>query len=179
MKSIAALATACLVLPVAPLYSQQHVSPAMMYHRVYAVVPLVGKGTKGDPRRPMLVPAPSAAPKDHTGLLGYQMQLSDDGKFALVEFVFSSPAAFRNVLAQAAVAQGIPIGAQVMANLSADSGSGQAAAIAGAQLKSAFESAVPGLKIFERGHATAAEITAEFQKYKKNFTVGAGMVIPQ
>ena len=60
-----------------------------MYHRVYARVPLVGSGKPDDPIRPMF--APTAPSKDHTGILGYSMQISDDGKWALCEFVGATP----------------------------------------------------------------------------------------
>src|SRR5580704_5171967 len=88
------------------LAAQRNVPPGNMYHRVWAVLPLVGSGAPGDPIRPMLVPPPptpgqqapteatqsQAAPDQQAAiqrpdLLGFQMQLSDDGKFALVEFV--------------------------------------------------------------------------------------------
>ena len=70
------------------LFGQRSVPAEYMYHRVWAVVPLVGSGGTGDPIRPMLVPLPSTAAQQPTAgppdLLGYQMQVSDDGKFALV-----------------------------------------------------------------------------------------------
>jgi hypothetical protein len=74
------------------------VDPGNMYHRVWAVVPLIGSGTKADdPRRPMFVPAPSQTPRDRSGILSYQMQLSDDGKWALVEFVGATPQALEMI----------------------------------------------------------------------------------
>ena len=63
----------------------QRVPAEFLYHRVYAVVPMVGSGQAGDFKRPMF--APTASNANHSGVLGYRMQLSDDGKFALVEFV--------------------------------------------------------------------------------------------
>jgi hypothetical protein len=89
------------------LFAQQPVDPGLTYHRVWAVTPLVGSGTPADPRRPLLVPAKPASPSDRSGLLAYSMQLSDDGNFALVEFVFASRAAFQTVLAQQAAALGL------------------------------------------------------------------------
>lgn len=158
----------------------QHVPSSMAYHRVWAVTPLAGTGKAADPVRPMFVPAPPApgsAPSPATGarpaLLGYQLQMSDDGKFALVEYVFQSPPAFQAVLQQEAAARGI----------GANPGLTRAASAPGLAVASAvqvaLEGAVPGLKIFERGNATDAEILAEFQKHKKNFTFGAGTVRPQ
>jgi hypothetical protein len=78
-----AQSTAAAVKPV----NQRSVDPAAMYHRVYAVVPMMGSGKKGDPFRPMFIPATPQAAAIHTGILSYQMQVSDDGKSALVEFV--------------------------------------------------------------------------------------------
>ena len=48
---------------------------------------MIGTGKKGDPFRPMFVPATPAAAGSHSGILAYQMHVSDDGKFALVELV--------------------------------------------------------------------------------------------
>ena len=73
---------------VAPL-NHRRLAPENAYARVYAIVPIVGTGTKADPRRPMFVPGPptAAAAIDRTGIIAYQFQESDDGKFALAEFV--------------------------------------------------------------------------------------------
>jgi hypothetical protein len=112
--------------------AQTRVAPGNMYHRIYAVVPLVGAGTPADPKRPMFVPPPSAqVAGGRSGILAYQMQVSDDGKFALVEFVGESPAALHAVL----------------------------------------DATVAGVKLFERGTTSKGAIEAEFQKYKKNFTL--------
>jgi hypothetical protein len=90
---------------VAPI-NQRRVDPAAMYHRVYAVVPMVGTGKKGDPFRPMFVTLPSqataASVAAHTGILSYQMHVSDDGKFALVEFVGATRADLQPILASTA-----------------------------------------------------------------------------
>ena len=52
-------AVALLLVCLSALFGQNRVSPEMMYHRVWAVVPLIGKGTSDDPRRPMFAPSPS------------------------------------------------------------------------------------------------------------------------
>ena len=92
------------------LVAQERVAPENMYPRVLCVVPLVGTGTQADPIRPMFVPAPptaaqlaqaNAAVAANPGapppsrIIAFQYQLSDDGKFALVELVGSD----RNALA--------------------------------------------------------------------------------
>lgn len=57
-----------------------------MYERVLALVPMVGAGTWSDPKRPMFVPAQSAA-RDRNGIIAWHFEPADDGKSALVEFV--------------------------------------------------------------------------------------------
>jgi len=101
----------CLLAASAVLSAQPRVSPRNTYERVMAIVPMIGSGTVEDPKRPMYAPAPhpstgatagttAAAP---TGILGFTYELSDDGKFALVEFVARDRSAFQNILADAAV----------------------------------------------------------------------------
>jgi hypothetical protein len=91
--------------PVAPTATSgrrdtvHRVDPGWMYHRVYARVPLVGTGKQGDPIRPMFAPIPQTASTQkpsptavpHSGILGYTMIISDDGKWALCEFVGATP----------------------------------------------------------------------------------------
>ncbi len=86
-----------LLLSLSSLFAQSRVAPEMMYHRVWAVVPLIGKGTSDDPRRPMFAPSPAETAASlktgkRTGVISYTMQISDDGKSALVEFVGPTPA---------------------------------------------------------------------------------------
>jgi hypothetical protein len=171
----------------ATLFAQRSVPPEFMYHRVYAVVPLVGSGTPDDPQRPMLVPAvppPSpvqAQPQTTTrpDLLGWQMQISDDGKFGLVEFIFQDPIAYQTFLANAAASPGSRVSAVALQAISADGSNLKSLAVNTAALRAAFESSVPGLKLFERGKATEAEILGEFQKRKANFTFTGSSVRPQ
>src|SRR5437868_5596582 len=122
------------LLSLSTLFAQNRVSPEMMYHRVWAVVPLIGKGTSDDPRRPMFAPTRAELAENlksgrRSGVISFSMQLSDDGKSALVEFVGATPA----------------------------------------DLKVIVNSRVPGVKAFERGVATKADIEAEFQKHKLGF----------
>jgi hypothetical protein len=84
--------------------AQQRVSPLNMYERVLAIVPLIGKGTAQDPIRPLYAPVPSfTSPPSRTGILGYTHVLSDDGKFALVEFVARDRSAFSAILADTTI----------------------------------------------------------------------------
>ncbi len=61
---------------------------------------MVGRGTPDDPRRPLYAPVPNprAAPS-RQGIIAFSYQLSDDGKFALVELVAANRAAFAAILA--------------------------------------------------------------------------------
>jgi hypothetical protein len=129
--------------------AQDRVAPEMMYHRVWAIVPLIGKGTADDPKRPMFTLSPAdlkaQAAQEKTdftrtgkrpepqapAVLSYSMQLSDDGQSALVEFVGLNP--------------------QTLAFIT--------------------QSKAPGVKAFERGKATKQEIETEFKKAKASFTL--------
>jgi hypothetical protein len=71
-----------------------------MYERVIAVVPMTGSGTDADPYRPMFAPKPGDMnPASATAIAGFNYELSDDGKFALVQFVARDKAAFQTLLA--------------------------------------------------------------------------------
>lgn len=83
----------------APL-SARRLTPETAFTRVYCVVPFVGAGTFADPKRPMFAPAPptTAAALDRTGIIAYQYQTSDDGNYALVEFVAVSRSGLAPIL---------------------------------------------------------------------------------
>jgi hypothetical protein len=129
-----------------------------------------------------LVPSPAAKRKGDEqgeGLLSYQMQLSDDGKFALVELVFQSPLTYQNFLVNAITSQssGVAIGSIQQPSLAAVSRDGSNTKSLNANieaLKSAFESSIPGVKLLERGKATAEEIQDAFKAKKANFAVETG-----
>jgi len=76
------------------------VDPRNTYQRIIALVPMVGLGTAADPKRPKYAPAarssPTAAPSP---IIAYSFQVSDDGRFALAEFVARDRAAFAAILA--------------------------------------------------------------------------------
>src|SRR5436305_3515763 len=87
-----------LLVIIAPIQAQPRLDARHMYERVMAVVPLVGKGTFYDPKRPLYAPTLAelhAAASTRTGILGFTQVLSDDGQFALVEFVARDRAAFQ------------------------------------------------------------------------------------
>jgi hypothetical protein len=73
--------------------AQRRVDPRHTYHRVIAVTVLVGKGTAADPKRPEYAPWPLS--KDPNGIIAFTYLPSDDGHFALVEFVARNRAAFQ------------------------------------------------------------------------------------
>ena len=83
------------------LSAQQRVDPRNMYERALCVVPMVGTGTPDDPRRPQYAPLPAApgTPPSRDGIIAFSYQVSDDGNFALVEFVAVDRKAFKGVLA--------------------------------------------------------------------------------
>ena len=100
----AAALVVCLLAGSGIVSAQQPVNPRNTYERVMAIVPVIGAGTRSDPKRPLYAPAPNTvSPTARTGVLGFTYELSDDGKFALVEFVARDRSVFGPVLADATV----------------------------------------------------------------------------
>lgn len=109
---------------IVPVFSQRRVDPSHLHERILCVVPMVGAGTYEDPRRPAFAPtaadskvstnsttdstteAPGVQPLEEK-ILAYSYQVSDDGQFALVEFVARDQKAFREIYA--AQAEGIKV----------------------------------------------------------------------
>jgi hypothetical protein len=89
------------------LRAQPRVDARSTYERVRAVVPvIIGQGTFDDPKRPMYAPSPAevqAAMVTRQGILGFSYVASDDGHFALVEFVARDRSAFQAILADTSV----------------------------------------------------------------------------
>jgi hypothetical protein len=83
----------------AALSAQRRVDPRYSFHRVIAVVPLVGSGTAEDPIRGKHVPTAETAGPPGTGIIAFALQLTDDGKHAIVELVAVHRAALAQVLA--------------------------------------------------------------------------------
>lgn len=74
------------------------------YERIFMIVPIVGKGTMDDPKRPLYAPTPHAVSSSvRTGILAYHFEVSDNGLFALVEFVAADRSAFKPLLADTTV----------------------------------------------------------------------------
>lgn len=98
-------AVVCLLVAVGSALAQSpRVDPRNTYERVLAIVPFTGAGTLADPVRPKYAPKPNeVAPGSRTGILAYTYQTSDDGKFALVEFVAADRTAFAQILGDTSV----------------------------------------------------------------------------
>jgi hypothetical protein len=67
-------------------FGQRRAAIENLYESVVAVVPMVGFGSREDPKRPMFVPWPYD-PVQHSWLRSMTFELSDDGKYAVVEFI--------------------------------------------------------------------------------------------
>jgi hypothetical protein len=79
--------------------AQPRVDPSNRYERVIAVVPLIGNGTRSDPKRPKYAPAPHEInPASLTDIVGYKYLASDDGHFALVEFTARTRTGLQSIL---------------------------------------------------------------------------------
>jgi hypothetical protein len=78
--------------------AQRRVDLRNLYHRVICVVPMVGSGTPDDPRRPQYAPWPPSQKPDPKGIIAFSHIASDDGRYALVEFVARDWSAFNAVL---------------------------------------------------------------------------------
>lgn len=102
--------------------AQPRVDPRNLYHRIIVVVPFAGQGTQADPKRPQYSPAPQAAAVPQTAsapeatatpgpavapaapaVIAYTHVLSDDGKYAIAEFVAKDMAAFQAILSDASL----------------------------------------------------------------------------
>jgi len=84
---------------VAALSAQRRVDPRYSYHRVIAVVPLVGSGTPQDPIRGKYVPTAQTAGSPGTGIIAFAVELSDDRTRAIVELVALQRATLVPILA--------------------------------------------------------------------------------
>jgi hypothetical protein len=89
--------------------AQRRVDPRQLHQRVICVVPMIGAGTAADPRRPQYSPwplpkrTPGTAPTASKGIIASSYQISDDKKFALVEFVARDRSAFQAILADKSI----------------------------------------------------------------------------
>ena len=89
--------------------AQRRMDARHTYERLICIVPMVGKGTDDDPRRPKYVPVAAAAtagekssdaPAVRAGIIAFHAIASDDGQYAWVEFVAVERAAFAGILSK-------------------------------------------------------------------------------
>ena len=92
-RLFAAFVPLFLLIPAAS--AQRKLDPGHNHERVMAVVPMAGAGTAADPRRPLHAPVKA----DPNGIVSFSYQVSDDGRFAIVEFVALNRAALAPILA--------------------------------------------------------------------------------
>lgn len=78
--------------------AQNQVDSRNLHERILAVVPLTGAGTYADPRRPMFAPTTGVESKNGSGIIEYRWTPSDDGKYAVVEFVALDRKALQPIL---------------------------------------------------------------------------------
>jgi hypothetical protein len=62
---------------------------------------MIGSGTAADPKRPQYAPAPGSASPD--GIIGFTQVPTDNGKFAIVEFVAKKRSALLAILADTTI----------------------------------------------------------------------------
>ena len=82
-------------------FAETPVPPNQRYERIIAVVPMVGSGTYADPKRPLFAPRTP----DPKGIFAFSYEVTDDGQFAIVEFVSRSAAALKAVVTDKRIAK--------------------------------------------------------------------------
>ena len=71
------------------------------HEHLLCIVPMIGTGTHADPKRPLYAPAgPSRLPSKATDIVGFNYQISDDGKFAVVDLIARDRKAFQPIYAE-------------------------------------------------------------------------------
>ena len=93
------------ILSIATVLPAQHrVDPRYSYHRLIAVVPLVGSGTPDDPIRGKYVPTEAqAAIQPGIGIIAFAVQPADDGRHAIIELVALQRAVLAQILADRSI----------------------------------------------------------------------------
>ena len=94
----------CFLLLCSTTPAQRKVDARNTYQRLICVVPMTGAGTAADPKRPMYVPAPRTDPAAPLpAIFAWSHQVSDDGRYALVEYVARDQKAFAAILADKSI----------------------------------------------------------------------------
>jgi hypothetical protein len=73
-----------------------------LHERILAVVPLTGAGTYADPKRPLFAPT-TTDDQAASGIISYEWAPSDDGQYAIVEFVAKDRSALTKIANDARV----------------------------------------------------------------------------
>ena len=114
MNSLRLLPVIVLFCGCGTISAQYRVDPSQSYERIYAILPMTGKGTLDDPKRPMFMPAPAQMKaNDRTGIIAYHQVASDDGRFALVEIVTASRTELAPITSQLKAQAAVTAGLQV------------------------------------------------------------------
>lgn len=94
--TLLSLSSALFILaPIQQLGAQQRrVDERNLGERILLIVPIVGDGSLRNPRRPLFAPDKVGA----DGIVSFTAVLSDDGRFALVEYVARNRKAFDEIL---------------------------------------------------------------------------------
>jgi len=123
------------------LRAQEKVDAGLAYNRIWVVCPMIGSGKGNDPKRPLFAPSPA------------EFQ-------AAVRSARATPSKSRDgILAmQFQVSDDGKTALVEMVAVNADA------------LKPILSSKAAGVKVFQRGKNTQAEVEAEFRKYKANFS---------
>jgi len=95
--------TACVLALSCLASAQRRIDPRNTHERIICIVPVVGAGTRQDPKRPKHAPWPPSSVKSANGIIAFSQQISDDGKLALVELVARDRSAFQSILADKSV----------------------------------------------------------------------------
>lgn len=112
MRGLAISVSLFLICLCEPIIAQPRVAASNLHERIYAILPMQGTGSWDDPKRPLFAPIPAQMkPGDRSGIIAFHHEMSDDGKFALVEFVMASRGSVAPVIAQ--ITQARITGAQV------------------------------------------------------------------
>ena len=99
LRTVACLLTFAVLIPA----QTRRVDRTNIHERVICVVPMVGAGTPADPKRPQYAPWPPSNGRSQTDIIEYSYQMTDDGRFAIVEFVARDRKAFQAILNDATI----------------------------------------------------------------------------
>ena len=81
------------------LFAEQKVMPGNLGERAIVIVPMTRDGSFSNPRRPLFAPLNP----DPAGIVSYTYELSDDKRYAIVEFVARDRKAFAAMLSDSRV----------------------------------------------------------------------------